>query len=159
MEIKLPTKGYFFLIDEEDFDLIQNYKWFLRKVKNINYVIGYKKGSSRKKIKFVYLHRILLSPIPEGMEIDHKNHNGLVNRRCNISIVNKSDQIKNRRKHRGTSKYWGVSRHLGYCWVAKININGKQQHLGCFEDEKEAALAYNNAAIKTGNHYYRLNDL
>lgn len=46
-----------------------------------------------------------------------------------------------------TSKYIGVSYHANRGkWQVKIRSNGKQKHLGYFEDEEEAARAYNRAA-------------
>lgn len=52
----------------------------------------------------------------------------------------------------------GVSAH-GNRWLSRINIKGKQKHIGIFEKEEDAAIAYDKEAIKTGNNFYRLNIL
>ena len=59
-----------------------------------------------------------------------------------------------------TSTYKGVSwhKHQGK-WRARIYFNEKTKELGYFTDEKEAANAYNLAAIKYHGEFARLNDL
>jgi hypothetical protein len=83
MKIKL-TQGQFTLVDEEDFNYLNQWKWHLGKG-------GYayrRKYLSDGKDGFVsvYMHRLLLNP-PPGMEIDHINGNGLDNHRANLRIV------------------------------------------------------------------------
>jgi hypothetical protein len=59
-----------------------------------------------------------------------------------------------------TSAYKGVSldcRLLSKRWISVIVFNNKQQHLGRFKTEEEAAFTYNNAAIKLFGEFARLN--
>ena len=43
-------------------------------------------------------------------------------------------------------------------WLVHIKVNGKVQHLGYFEYEKEAAEAYNAAATESFGEYAKLNE-
>src|ERR1700744_3587961 len=135
------TQGKTVMVDDADYEWLNQYHWNLVKCCNHFYARRYEYKNG--KMKAFSMHRMLL---PDARMVDHKDNNGLNNQRENLRACNSSDNMKNRRKHRGTSQYMGVSRHLGYTWVAKINVNGKQKHLGCFSEEIEAARAYDRAA-------------
>lgn len=144
-------------IDDNDQELIEKYSWYYWKSKTCEYVKT--KAIYEGEMKWFYMHQLIMGTIGKKLEIDHKDCNGLNNMRANLSIATRSDNVKNRRKHRGASKYTGVSQHLYGRWLARININGKQKHLGLFDKEIDAAKAYNIAAIATGNTFYQLNDI
>ncbi len=57
------------------------------------------------------------------------------------------DSYRKAVKAKQHSQYTGVSWHaIAGKWVAYIVHQNKLFHLGCFEDEREAALAYDQAA-------------
>ncbi len=67
-------------------------------------------------------------------------------------------QVDHRRNGWGVSKYKGVSWHCGLeKWRAVINVNLKRISLGCFVIEEQAAIAYNNAALKHHGDFAKLN--
>ena len=108
--IKSPKYGdKIVLIDDEDYDKIKDYKWYV----NLNfksmcfYVIT--SNSKKRGSKFI-LHRIILN-CPKGKYIDHINHNSLDNRKCNLRICTISQNNMNRRKSKThkSSQYKGVS--------------------------------------------------
>ena len=92
------------------------------------------------------IHRLVAKewcPNPENKAcVDHIDGNPLNNRAVNLRWATPSENLMNRSKHKvSTSKYKGVSKH-GDKWLVHI----RNQHVGLFKDEKEAAIAYNNHA-------------
>ncbi len=150
------NKGYA-EVDDDDYERAIKHRWYLQKSSSTNYAQSKYKDNG-KWISFG-LHQLIMNTLGTKHKVDHKDRNGLNNTKDNLRIASHSDNIKNRRKHRGTSKYTGVNLHLYGKWLAKININGKQKHIGTFDNEIDAARAYNKAAIETGNPFYNLNDV
>lgn len=148
------------LVDIENYDYLNQWKWFADKDRKNS--IFYAKRSVLKNGKQTTLkmHREILKP-PKDMEIDHKNRDGLDNRKCNLRLCNRSQNQMNKEIQRNnTSSYKGVSWHeRGKKWQAYIRKDYKRKHLGLFNIKEEAALAYNEAAIKSFGEFARLNIL
>ena len=106
------------------------------------------------------MHR-LITNAPEGMEVDHRNHNGLDNRRGNLRTCTPTQHRQTRRPHKNTtSEYKGVWWHTQACkWQARISFRSKPIHIGVFGDEKEAAKAYNKKAKELFGKFAWLNDV
>ena len=110
--------------------------------------------------KGYYLHRLVvnafLGNVPDGMQIDHIDRDKLNNNLSNLRIVTNLDNRFNTDKYTKrtySSKYKGVCRKArDRRWTATIKINYKNIHLGMFDTEKEAAEAYNQAALKYSPH-------
>lgn len=151
--LKLSNGGYT-IIDNIDYELVKNYKWYKIKKRNT----WYARTCIQKKC--VYIHRLIMNH-PEGMMIDHLDGNALNNRRNNLRICTVGQNNRNTRKRKGgTSKYKGVS----WCkekmkWVAHIKVNYKSKNMGCFNNEIEAAEAYNKAALLHFGDYAYINKL
>jgi len=142
------------LVDDEDYKELSMYKWYLKAVGN-----GYATTKINIGNKWInkYIHHFLLNN-PKGFEIDHIDGNGLNNQKDNLRIVTRTQNLMNRKKYKGTSIHKGVHwRKDCKKWQALININKKQCSLGCFIKEIDAAIAYNDAAIKYFKNYAILN--
>jgi hypothetical protein len=89
------------------------------------------------------LHRLACNA-PHGLFVDHINCDGLDNRRCNLRIVDASGNQKHSRKQKRV-KFKGIYKSKSK-WCARIKHSGKRIHLGNYDSEKSAALAYDAAA-------------
>lgn len=91
----------------------------------------------------IAMHTLLTT----SRDVDHKNLNGLDNRRANLRLATRSQQGANQRDHGGSSSYKGVSWSRGRNkWEAKIRVDQVSKFLGRFEVEQDAAAAYDHAA-------------
>jgi hypothetical protein len=104
------------------------------------------------------MHREVID-IPQGLVCDHTNHNGLDNRKTNVRPATSSQNSCNARKRTKTiSRYRGVSRDASSNrYRARIKLNGRQIHLGTFDDQEQAAKAYDAAAKKYHGEFAVLN--
>lgn len=93
------------------------------------------------------MHRAILN-VPKGYKTDHRNHNGLDNRKQNLRIATNSENQQNQKiRKNGTSQYKGVSWNSKHkLWYAQIKLNNKVKWLGDYKNEIEAAKAYDEAA-------------
>jgi len=189
---RIPSDGIEreILIDKQDLEVLEYCVWRTtghqksRKGRT-NYCIG--DDSVRTRTEGLSwlgtqpkLHRLIMSRV-EGRElrrserVDHKNHNGLDNRRENLRLASSSQNHANSRKARSsphgggvcTSKYKGVYRraerlHLG--WYVCIGSCGPDSavvtprtYLGRYPTEEEAAMVYDKAAIRLYGEFAYLN--
>lgn len=99
--------------------------------------------------------------IGDGLVVDHINHNGLDNRKANLRLATRTQNSWNRRKVKTikcTSRFKGVSWHkYEKKWQARIQVNKMRKTIGYFDDEIEAAKAYDEAAKKYHGEFANLN--
>lgn len=136
------TRGLITLVDDDDFEWLNQYKWYA--APNHNTVYARKAVYNGKNDKTsVPMHRLILNT-PKGFETDHIDGDGLNNQKSNLRIVTRRQNLQNQhRKIPKTSKYPGVFWHKGDgAWRAKITINGVMKFLGNFSDEFAAHSAY-----------------
>lgn len=96
-----------------------------------------------------------------SMQVDHINRNKLDNRIENLRLATPSNNAANCScvKER-TSKYLGVSwKEANKAWVAQISKNYKRKHLGLFDSEVDAAIAYNKAAVEIHGEFANINEV
>ena len=104
----------------------------------------------------VWLHRVILKePVNE---VDHKDHNGLNNRRENLRPCTGSQNCGNGRYGTGASGLRGVSRRRNnWNWEARITVSDKFRYLGAYATSEEAPRAYDAAAIEHFGEFATLN--
>ena len=147
------TQGQVALVDDEDYERLNAFKWQAHfDPKSRSFYACRKARSERKRFK-VSMHRDVAGVNP-GYVVDHINRNTLDNRRENLRICLSAENSCNSRKkysfkRRTTSKFKGVSwRDDRAKWRARIEVQGNDVSLGCFDDELDAARAYDAAALK-----------
>ena len=158
------SSGMVALIDEDDRVLVDQYQWFYDPK---GYAATTIPRADRKQT--LYMHRLILLGSPDkafslgrSVIVDHRNGNGLDNRRCNVRQCTQSQNGMNRGACVSTSRYKGVSvsaRKRGKKWCAYIGRNGKTFNLGSFDNEEDAAIAYNVAAQMFFGDFAYLNDV
>lgn len=145
------TQGKTALVDDEDYEYLNQFKWHAYKDKRTFYARRYVSCVNNKTI-LCSMHREILGLLNTKFKADHIDHNGLNNQRINLRPATSSQNCSNRQSG-GASKYLGVflntSTYKGRTyryWQSCVQKEGKKLHIGCFKTEAEAAIAYNNAA-------------
>ena len=157
-KIKL-TQGKHALVDDDDFEFLNQWRWCAHKQRNgIFYAV--RSSDTKQKRMMGWMHRIVLNT-SKGMETDHINNDGLDNRKINLRVCTRSENLCNRARFKNnTSGFKGVSWYKPYeKWTARITVNQKTIFLGYFNDLQQAALAYNKAAVKHQGEFAQLNCL
>ena len=104
------------------------------------------------------MHRLIMKA-QDGIQVDHRSHDGLDNTHCNLRLAtNKQNTQNSRLSKNNTSGYKGVSRFRSK-WQAGIKVNYRRIHIGHFDTAEEAALAYNDAAQKHFGEFAVLNNI
>ena len=140
-------------VDDDDYARLSCYSWRLYQRPNSSYAVAYLDGHGFDRR--VWMHRLVMEA-KAGEIVDHIDADGLNNQRCKLRVCSNAENQRNRRKPKTraaiSSRFKGVTWHGGK-WRAKIVVDGKQRHLGRFEDEVEAAKAYDGAARKHFGRY------
>jgi hypothetical protein len=140
--------GQYAYVDAADYEWLSRYHWHLEN--------GY--AARREKNKYIYMHREIMKP-PRGKIVDHANHNKLDNSRPNLRVCTRPENQLNLRKRRGSSsRFKGVAydKRRGK-WCAKIYFKGERTWLGYFDEEVEAARAYDSKAVELFGEFAHLN--
>ena len=158
-QIKL-TKGKFALVDDEDFEYLNKFKWNAEKSRGRFYAS--RSAYINNKKKNIRMHVNLINP-ENGKIVDHIDNNGLNNQRYNLRECTHSQNNTNKfiNKNGRTSRFIGVclGKNKYKKWRAVIKKDKKQISLGTYETELEAAIAYNEGAIKYHGEFARLNEV
>ncbi len=104
------------------------------------------------------MHRAILNA-PKGLLVDHIDGNGLNNRKSNLRLCTFAQNAHNSRPRRNSSsRYKGVCWHkVKKKWTVSIYKGGKRTYLGYYDDEIEAALAYDRKATELFGEFAYLN--
>lgn len=142
----LLTKGKVTLVDNEDFDFLNQWKWNISTSGYANRSQYIKLGVKKYGSKVIRMHR-LINNTPDGFFTDHINQNKLDNRKSNLRTVTKSQNGFNRPKQlNNSSGVKGVTPHSQRRgWTSEIMIQGKRFYLGYFTIFSDAVNARKKA--------------
>ncbi len=167
VKIKL-TRGYYATVDEEDLAAVSGYNWRVNVSNGKFYAVrrrrvqefpdGVKVGATISLHRFVLgIHNLCGSSIVG----DHRDGDGLNCRRKNLRTCSLlgNGQNKGVWRRNTSSRYKGVFQPKGRPgrWQAYLHAGGKKKHIGTFDDELDAAKAYDVFAVKNFGEYARLN--
>lgn len=142
--IKL-TRGKYVILDDDDFWIVKDLKWYSIRNQSGNWYAGSHPNGTAP----ILMHRLLCGFPP--FQLDHRNGNGMDNRRMNLRFANHSQNQANRLAPvRNESGFKGASRDSRKRkspWRARIKVNDVECWLGMFSSPEEAGIAYGLAAI------------
>ncbi len=149
------TRSQITIVDDADYDQLVVHEWkAYRDHRTGKYYAG-----RRSQGRVITLASAVLGTPPAGLEIDHKNGDGLLNTRSNLRFATRTEQQRNRRKQKNnTSGFKGVDwfKKL-HKWRAKIKVNRVQRLIGYYDSKEAAAKAYDNQALELFGDFAVLN--
>ena len=132
-KIKL-TQGKFALVDDANYEWLNQWKWHAHKERNTWYACR----SIWKPRGLLKMHRLILGlDFGDKRQGDHINHNGLNNQQSNLRIYTPQQNHFNN-NGKGYGFYNGG-------WIAHIRFNNKSIHLGRYKTKREAKQARQGA--------------
>lgn len=154
--MKVPlTREFYAIIDREDWDLVSRYKWQYCPADN-NRAYATTQVKVRGFGHCFSMHRLIMG-FPE-FQVDHRNRNGLDNRRKNLREATRVLNIANsaiRRDNTSGAKgvHWSKSHNT---WCARIQVNGKRITVGEFTNKVAAMQCRKKAAEKLYGEFHRI---
>lgn len=160
--IEIPlTHGMISLIDDEDYDLVSQYRWYAQKDHNTFYArtsIYLGRQNGKQLFRRLNMHRLILNAAP-GQKVDHHDLNGLNNHRHNLRFATVAQNGQNSRVPvNSTTGFKGVAfaKREGR-FQASLECNGRIIWLGYHDTAEAAARAYNVGALTHFGEFARLN--
>lgn len=148
------NEEFFVKINYEDIEQMSQIKWRAQRNTEtyVSIVATYEKST-------IVQSRIILA-LKDGELCDHVNGDPTDNRRENLRVATHSENMRNRRSRKKGNIYKGIyfdkERER---WVAQISVNGKAKTIGRFYTDKQAAIAYNQAAVENYGIFAKLNEI
>lgn len=148
------TKGYEAVIDAADVPLVAGWRWGA-KVRPWTTYAARTDYSTGRKVE-VKMHRLLMAA-PAHLLVDHRDRNGLNNRRGNLRLATSAQNARNAGVNKNSLT--GI-RGVGWVardskWRARISCNGQSHLLGHFNCITAARLAYARASVKMHGEFGR----
>lgn len=151
------SKGYWAVVDTDDPTKPWRYKWSAEVHKDGTVYAKRVFVNKQGKKEWQYLHRFIFQEFDQKVLIDHRDRNGLNNRRSNLRRATKAQNAENSTVRKdNTSGIKGVTWNaLAGKWQAQIGIRGKVLYLGLFSRIQEAAKARKKAAQLQQKEFFR----
>ena len=141
--VSFVVAGRTILIDEEDLLIVAALKWHICQNPKGRTVYA---ASAPRKREYVLMHRLIMGA-PKDKEVDHRNYNGLDNRKSNLRLCSRfQNQWHSRLRSDNKSGYRGVTWNEE-CnkWSAQFHYRGIKTYLGLFLSAEEASQVYEKA--------------
>ena len=148
------TRGYEAMIDAADVPLVSGVCWCAEISGKTVYAVRTDQRSGKKRR--IYMHHVICPP-SAGMEVDHRDCNGLNNRRGNVRLATRQQNVCNQTVRRDNKAgLRGVSWfEPARKWRARISANGKSCFLGYFDTSDAAKEAYASASAELHGDFGR----
>ncbi len=147
------TKSRVALVDDCDYERLLPFFWYALRGRQCWY------AAYNGPLGSFYMHRLVLNA-PSGIEVDHRDGDGLNNRRYNLRLASDSDNKANRGcQSNNTSGFKGVSLQAGRYWRVVLKCRGVKHHVGYFPTAIDAARAYDVKAIEIFGEFARTNKM
>lgn len=152
----LLADGIFAKIDDADLLLISGFPWRPLQPKPPNPLTYAHAWNGQQSF---YMHRLIFG-VAANMTVDHADGDGLNNQRYNLRNATRGQQQANRGGQRNNSRsqfkgvYWNEERQR---WQVSIHKDGRSRYVGRFDDEEDAAHAYDARALELFGSFARLN--
>jgi hypothetical protein len=154
------TQGLFALVDDADFEELNQFKWHAHKHGRTVYAMrNVPTGLARPKQRQLRMHKEIAGT-PAGYDTDHVDGNGLNNQRHNLRVVpHRLNSFNQQHKAEDcTSQYRGVTwNKQKKSWRARIQADGVSRDLGHFKSEEDAARAYDRAGFERDPEHFTPN--
>lgn len=152
-ELSLTNTALRCIVDDDDYEQLQQYGWMLSK-------LGYVMRFASMKYYFnrtIWLHRII-AKTPEDMVTDHINGNKLDNRKVNLRVCTKSQnainaklRVDNKTGHKGVHFDKQRKKYMAY-----LTVNKQRIQLGRYSSMEEAVTAYRKASAEMHGEFARI---
>lgn len=143
---KIPlTKGKFAIVDEADYERLNQHKWlFLHRA--AARAENFRDESGNRRQRWFHMHRVIMD-CPDDMEVDHINRNPLDNRKSNLRICTHQQNSFNHPGYGKKGVHKVTNRPLKKPYCTRIMHSGKNIYIGYFETLEESRAAYDSAAM------------
>ncbi len=95
----LLTQGQIAFVDDADFEWLSRHKWYAKKNRADGDYYAARSSWQNGKVITIYMHREIMD-CPDGMQVDHENHNTLDCRRQNLEVKTQQKNLRNRRGYK-----------------------------------------------------------
>lgn len=162
--VEIPlSQGKVALVDAEDVDLVNRYKWHAHKDSRrpaLVYATATIADKSRPcGQRSILMHRHLMGVLdtPE-VQVDHIDGNSLNNSRANLRLSTQAQNVCNsRNRKRSASGYVGVQQLPSGRWQASVGYNRRLICVGTFDTAELAARARDIRALELHGKFAVLN--
>lgn len=146
------TQGQYALVNDDDCEILSEYKWHAVKIGNTFYASRARPGDYKR----IWMHREIMQPLPH-LEVDHADGDGLNNQRANLRVCTHAENLRNQKLNKAnTSGYKGVTWDArSGKWQAQIKFWQRHYVLGHFVNLEDAARARAEAERELFGDYTR----